>query len=214
MQKEGDLEGRMAAAAPSPTAAPRSHNAEPRRLRCRAASTLPTATVRCSRFQWILSTFLLLHMTPPSPNPPSPPLPLGLPFMRPFAVYGYTEIPLCRHHTLFRKVSPAQCGGESVSVLYIAPPSPPPSLTLLIRLLYMFTYTTAKRMIMSLAHVVEPPPHPPRRINNIPSVYVTPLRGALNNANIIFPMRLACLPIVSADANFIPFLFRTAVISG
>lgn len=43
-------------------------------------------------------------------------------------------------------------------------------LTLLIRLLYMFTHTTAERMIMSLAHVVT---GPPRRINNIPSVYVT-----------------------------------------
>lgn len=34
-------------------------------------------------------------------HPPRP----RLPFMQLFAVYGYTEIPLCRRHTLFRKVT-------------------------------------------------------------------------------------------------------------
>lgn len=48
-----------------------------------------------------------LHFSPFTHGRHHPPRP-RLPFMQLFAVYGYTEIPLCRRHTLFRKVSRAQ----------------------------------------------------------------------------------------------------------
>lgn len=107
--------------APSLRAAPWSPNTRPRRVRCRATSNFTHSN--CS------SVFSMdaLHFPPFTHEPTLPPLTptARLPFMQLFAVYCYTEIPLCRRHTLFRKVTRAQSGGESVSVLYISESSLP-----------------------------------------------------------------------------------------
>lgn len=79
-----------------------------------AIPNLPTAPDYCLNFEWILSTFLLLHMTSPC-----------LSFIQLFAVYGYMEILLCPCHTLLRKVTQAQRRGEGVSVLFMAQPGCP-----------------------------------------------------------------------------------------
>lgn len=84
--------------------------------------------------------------------------------------YMVTRRSLCAAATPCLERSPEHKAEVRVYLSYTSPSQASLLPALLIRLLYMFTNTTAERMIMSRAHVAA---GPPRRINNIPSVYVT-----------------------------------------
>lgn len=111
-KRESALEDRIEMSPPSLAAALWSYNSGPRWVRCQLFQTHPQQ--HCLNFEWILSTFLFLHMTSPC-----------LSFIQLLSVYGYMENLLCLCHTLFRKVKQAQRRGEGVSVLFTTQSSRP-----------------------------------------------------------------------------------------
>ena len=114
-ERERGLEGRIEMSPRSLTAALWSYNTGSPLSQMSAISNLPTATLTTV---WIFNGSSLLFSFY-TWRPPC------LSFIRVSAVYGYTGIPLCPCHTLFRKVKPAQRRGEGVSVLFTAHSSTP-----------------------------------------------------------------------------------------
>lgn len=105
-ERERGLEGRRDMSPPSLTAALWSYNSGPHWVTCQTyPQQLTTVWILngssplLSFYTWCPSVCLLSSS---------------------FAVYGYMGILLCPCHTLLRKVTPAQRGGEGVSVLFIA----------------------------------------------------------------------------------------------
>lgn len=106
-----------------------------------------------------------LHFSPFTHERPTLPAPACL--LCSSLQYMVTRRSLCAAATPCLERSPEHNAEVRVYLSYTPLSQASLLFALLIRLLYMFTYTTAERMITSLAHVAG---GPPRRINNIPSV--------------------------------------------